>query len=161
MNSHKERISIKFNWNATVWIVTALVAVPFIALSSLTEAYSAVGWMKYLLAGIFLVVLIIVVGVMPIRLEADKEGVRLRRVLGSLVIPASAIVECRRIDNSYFEGSTKVFSIGKIKKSSNGRWYTMYATEFKNLVLVQTERMDYIFSCTKQDEFVEFVNGLK
>ena len=161
MNSHKERISIKFHWNATVWIVTALVAVPFIALSFLTEAYSAVGWMKYLLAAIFLVVILIVVGVMPLSLEADKAGVRLRRVFGSLVIPASAIVECRRIDNSYFEGSTKVFSIGKIKKSSNGRWYTMYATEFKNLVLVQTERMDYIFSCTKQDEFVEFVNGLK
>ena len=161
MNSHKERISIKFNWNATVWIVTALVVVPFIALSFLTEAYSAVGWMKYLLAAIFLVVILIVVGVMPLSLEADKAGVRLRRVFGSLVIPASAIVECRRIDNSYFEGSTKVFSIGKIKKSSNGRWYTMYATEFKNLVLVQTERMDYIFSCTKQDEFVEFVNGLK
>ena len=161
MNSHKERISIKFNWNATMWIVTALVVVPFIALSFLTEAYSAVGWMKYLLAAIFLVVILIVVGVMPLSLEADKAGVRLRRVFGSLVIPASAIVECRRIDNSYFEGSTKVFSIGKIKKSSNGRWYTMYATEFKNLVLVQTERMDYIFSCTKQDEFVEFVNGLK
>ena len=138
-----------------------MVAVPFIALSFLTEAYSAVGWMKYLLAAIFLVVILIVVGVMPLSLEADKAGVRLRRVFGSLVIPASAIVECRRIDNSYFEGSTKVFSIGKIKKSSNGRWYTMYATEFKNLVLVQTERMDYIFSCTKQDEFVEFVNGLK
>ena len=159
MNSHKERISIKFHWNATVWIVTALVAVPFIALWILAGAPG--DWLKYLLAGIFLVVLIIVAGLMPLSLEADKAGVRLRRVFGSLVIPASAIVECRRIDNSYFEGSTKVFSIGKIKKSSNGRWYTMYATEFKNLVLVQTERMDYIFSCTKQDEFVEFVNGLK
>ena len=161
MNSHKERISIKFHWNATVWIVTALVAVPFIALWFLAGAHLPGDWLKYLLAGIFHVVLLIVAGLMPLSLEADKAGVRLRRVFGSLVIPASAIVECRRIDNSYFEGSTKVFSIGKIKKSSNGRWYTMYATEFKNLVLVQTERMDYIFSCTKQDEFVEFVNGLK
>ena len=161
MNSHKERISITFHWNATVWILIALVAIPFIALSFLTEAYSAVGWMKYLLAAIFLVVILIVVGVMPIRLEADKEGVRLRRVLGSLTIPASAIVECKRIDNSYFHGSTKAFSIGKIKRSWDGRWYTMYATEFRNLVLVRTKKMDYIFSCTKADELVEFVNGLK
>ena len=161
MNSHKERISIKFNWNATMWIVTALVVVPFIALWFLAGAHLPGDWLKYLLAAIFLVVILIVVGVMPIRLEADKEGVRLRRVLGSLTIPASAIVECKRIDNSYFHGSTKAFSIGKIKRSWDGRWYTMYATEFKNLVLVRTKKMDYIFSCTKADEFVEFVNGLK
>ena len=161
MNSHKERISIKFNWNATVWIVTALVAVPFIALWILADAHLPGDWLKYLLAGIFLVVLISVAGLMPLSLEADKAGVRLRRVFGSLVIPASAIVECKRIDNSYFHGSTKAFSIGKIKRSWDGRWYTMYATEFRNLVLVRTKKMDYIFSCTKQDEFVEFVNGLK
>ncbi len=156
MNSLKERISIKFHWNATVWIAAALVVLPFIALWTLPD-----GWQKYLYAAIILVVVVGVAGFIPIRLEADKEGVRLRRLFGSLVIPASAIVECKKINSSYFDGSIKAFSIGKIKKNLNGRWYTMYATEYKNLVLVRTEKMDYIFSCTRQDDFVEFVNGLK
>lgn len=154
-----KKISIKFHWNATIWILPLLITIPFIILWFLAERHGIDSLQKYLYI-IFLAFIVVIAGTIPIRLEACKKGVKLRKLYGSLVIPANAIIECKKINNSYFNGSIKAFSMGKIKKNNN-RWYVMYATEFRNLVLVRTEKKDYIFSCRQQDDFVDFVNGLK
>ena len=35
----------------------------------------------------------------------------------------------------------------------------MYATELNNLILVHTRGKKYVFSCSRPQEFVEFINS--
>ncbi len=36
----------------------------------------------------------------------------------------------------------------------------MYATELKNLVLIRTIDRKYVFSCSKREEFIEYIELL-
>ena len=101
---------------------------------------------------------------MPIRLKANDEKVTVRRLFGSLEIPLNEVIETRRIFKSDINGSIRTFGsgglfgyLGRFKNDRLGN-YTMYATELNNLILVRTSNKKYVFSCSRPQEFVEFVN---
>lgn len=120
-------------------------------------------WLKYLLRMVFLFAVIGVVGYMPIRLRANDEKITLKRLFSPIEVPLNEIMEIAQIPKSYIKGSIRTFGsggafgfLGRFKNARLGR-YTMYATDLKKLILIRTDDKNYVFSCTRPQEFVEFV----
>ena len=167
MNLENNYISLPFNWSGGVWAVTIVTLVVLAGTGFYLESLpwpSSMLWLKYLLTIILLTTVIVGVGYMPIRLKANDEKVTVRRLFGSLEIPLNEVIETRRIFKSDINGSIRTFGsgglfgyLGRFKNDRLGN-YTMYATELNNLILVRTSNKKYVFSCSRPQEFVEFVN---
>lgn len=167
MNLENNYISLPFNWSGGVWAVTIVTLVVLAGTGFYLESLQwprSMLWLKYLLTIILLTTVIVGVGYMPIRLKANDEKVTVRRLFGSLEIPLNEVIETRRIFKSDINGSIRTFGsgglfgyLGRFKNDRLGN-YTMYATELNNLILVRTSNKKYVFSCSRPQEFVEFVN---
>lgn len=167
MDLENNYISLPFNWSGGVWAVTIVTLVVLAGTGFYLESLQwprSMLWLKYLLTIIFLTTVIVGVGYMPIRLKANDEKVTVRRLFGSLEIPLNEVIETRRIFKSDINGSIRTFGsgglfgyLGRFKNDRLGN-YTMYATELNNLILVRTSNKKYVFSCSRPQEFVEFVN---
>lgn len=167
MDFNSNRISVPFRWSGGVWTITivfvlVLVGVNF-RLGSLAWPVEVL-WLRYLLIVVFLAAVIMVFGYMPMRLEANNEKIIVKRLLGSLQIPRSEIIEIRRISKSDISNSIRTFGsggaggyCGRFRNNGLGR-YTMYATELNNLIFIRTNgNKKYVFSCSCPQEFVEYV----
>ena len=167
MDLENNYISLPFNWSGGVWAVTIVTLVVLAGTGFYLESLQwprSMLWLKYLLTIILLTTVIVGVGYMPIRLKANDEKVTVRRLFGSLEIPLNEVIETRRIFKSDINGSVRTFGsgglfgyLGRFKNDRLGN-YTMYATELNNLILVRTSNKKYVFSCSRPQEFVEFVN---
>lgn len=167
MDLEDNYISLPFNWSGGVWAVTIVTLVVLAGTGFYLESLQwprSMLWLKYLLTIILLTTVIVGVGYMPIRLKANDEKVTVRRLFGSLEIPLNEVIETRRIFKSDINGSIRTFGsgglfgyLGRFKNDRLGN-YTMYATELNNLILVRTSNKKYVFSCSRPQEFVEFVN---
>lgn len=167
MDLENNYISLPFNWSGGVWAVTIVTLVVLAGTGFYLESLQwprSMLWLKYLLTIILLTTVIVGVGYMPIRLKANDEKVTVRRLFGSLEIPLNEVIETRRIFKSDINGSIRTFGsgglfgyLGRFKNDRLGN-YTMYATELNNLILVRTSNKKYVFSCSRPQEFVEFVN---
>ncbi len=122
-------------------------------------------WLKYLLLLVFLITVLGLLGYMPIRLKAGRDKIAVSRLFGALEIPLSEVTSVVPISKSYIDGSIRTFGsggafgyLGRFKNKTLGR-YTMYATELKHLVLVRTRQKKYVFSCTRSQEFVAYVQA--
>ena len=121
-------------------------------------------WLKYLLIIVFFIAIIVGVGYMPIRLKADNGKIMVKNLFGSPQILLSEVVEVVRISKSDINGSIKTFGsdgfFGYIWRFRNNKLgnYSMYVTDMNNLILVRTGNKKYVFSCSRPQEFVEFVN---
>lgn len=167
MDLENNYISLPFNWSGGVWAVTIVTLVVLAGTGFYLESLQwprSMLWLKYLLTIILLTTVIAGVGYMPIRLKANDEKVTVRRLFGSLEIPLHEVIDTRRIFKSEIDGSIRTFGsgglfgyLGRFKNDRLGN-YTMYATELNNLILVRTNNKKYVFSCSRPQEFVEFVN---
>ena len=167
MDLENNYISLPFNWSGGVWAVTIVTLVVLAGAGFYLESLQwprSMLWLKYLLTIILLTTVIAGVGYMPMRLKANDEKVTVRRLFGSLEIPLNEVIETRRIFKSDINGSIRTFGsgglfgyLGRFKNDRLGN-YTMYATELNNLILVRTSNKKYVFSCSRPQEFVEFVN---
>lgn len=119
----------------------------------------------YLLLLVFLITVLGLLGYMPIRLKAGRDKIAVSRLFGALEIPLSEVTSVVPIPKSYIDGSIRTFGsggafgyLGRFKNKTLGR-YTMYATELKHLVLVRTRQKKYVFSCTRPEEFMAYVQA--
>lgn len=167
MDLENHSISVPFHWSGGVWAITimtllVIAGTEFYLESLIWPAFML--WLKYLLTIVFFTTIIGGVSYMPIRLNADDEKIRVRKLFCALEIPMSEVTGVKRILESDLSGSIQTFAsgglfgyLGRFKNDRLGN-YSMYATELKHLILINTASKNYVFSCSRPREFVEFVN---
>jgi hypothetical protein len=170
MSIKDKNISVPFHWSAGVFGVTILVVMVLSLTGLFLKSISwptRLLWLEYLLYVVFAATVVVGLGYMPRILEANDKTVKLKRLFGPLRIPLSDIVEAKQISKLTIEDSRKTFGsdgffgyLGRFKNQILGN-YTMYATDLKNLILIRTDKGNYVFSCSRSREFVEFINSLK
>ena len=167
MDFENNSISIPFHWSGGVLFSTifcSLILVGTIIYWGLFKTWPGfLLWLKCFLILIISITILVLLSFMPIRLKANEKEIELCRMLSSLKIPLSEVVEITPITPSYIDGSIKTFGsdgvfgyIGNFKNKRLGK-YTMYVTELKNLVLVRTTDKTYVFSCTRYRDFISYV----
>lgn len=167
MGLENNSISIPFHWSGGVWAVTIVTLIVLAGAGFYIASLNwptVMLWLKYLLTIVLLTTVIGGVGYMPIRLRANDEKITVRRLFGSLEMPLNEVIEVRRISKSDIDGSIQTFAsgglfgyLGRFKNDRLGN-YSMYATELNNLILVRTSNKKYVFSCSRPQEFIEYVN---
>lgn len=168
-----QHISVPFRWSRGVWTWTIVTGVIFwtaglylyLPIWRLDEAAPLLLRVK---STVVLVIVGSVVGTaayMPIRLQADGERIRIRRLFGTLEIPLSEVTDAKPISELDLDDSIRTFGsgdffgyLGRFRNKRLGN-YTMYATDLNRLIRVDTARRKYVFSCERPEEFAEFVRG--
>ncbi len=170
MGLENNSISVLFHWCTEVLVITIITLVVLLGtvmfLQILMPEWPAKTiWMKYLLMAIVLCTVVIGSACAPIRLKANDDKITIRLLLGSREIPLNEVTEVRKISKSDISGSIRTFGsgglfgyLGRFKNNRLGS-YTMYATELNNLLLVSTHNKKYVISCTKSQDFVEYINS--
>lgn len=163
---NNESISVPFHWGGGM-IAMTIVCLIVVFGTLIATLPKSMPWLTYLMWAFMLVVLIGTAGFTPIHLKADNEKVTLTRLfIPSLTIPKDKIVDIGRLPKSYVDESIRTFGsggfcgfLGKFRNKTLGD-YTMYATELKDLIYILTsDKQAYVFSCTRADEFIEFVRS--
>ena len=164
------RISFTCPWSLGVTLITAIIIIILVASTYFiwTDDFpSSMLWLKYTLIIIFIATIIGGLGYMPIRLIIENDKIILHRLFGAINIPIKDIIEIKAIENSGTAFSIRVFGsgglfgyLGKFKNKKLG-YYTMYATDINELILIRTARKTYVFSCRNRDEFIESVKYIK
>lgn len=159
-------LTTNFNWSIEVTIITLITIT--IILGIIISFYSKwpanLSVLKYLITIIILSIILIPSMYTPIRLSINNEKIVLKRVIGNIEINLNDIKSVTLISNREISNSIRTFGsgglfgyIGQFKNNILGN-YTMYATEKKNLMYINTKKGKYIFSCSKSHEFAELAN---
>ena len=167
MGFESNSISIPFHWSGGILAITIVVSIILVGTGFYIASLNwptVMLWLKYLLIIVFFIAIIVGVGYMPIPLKADNGKIMVKNLFGSPQILLSEVVEVVRISKSDINGSIKTFGsdgffgyIGRFRNNKLGN-YSMYVTDMNNLILVRTGNKKYVFSCSRPQEFVEFVN---
>lgn len=160
------RISFTCPWSLGVTLITAIIIIILVASTYFiwTDDFpSSMLWLKYTLIIVFIATIIGGLGYMPIRLTIKNDKIILHRLFGAINIPIKDIIEIKAITSSEAAFSIRTFGsgglfgyLGKFKNKKLG-YYTMYATDINELILIRTDRKTYVFSCRNRDEFIESV----
>lgn len=104
---------------------------------------------------------------LPLSLSVIDRTITLRRGLGRIRIPLERVVSVRTIDPRILEGSFRVFGsggmfgyLGRHRNRRLGR-YSLWTTEQRNLLLVETADRRWIFNCRRADEFIRIATEEK
>ena len=160
------RISFPCTWSMGVTAITAITIIILVASTYFiwTDDFpSSMLWLKYTLIVVFIATIIGGLGYMPIRLTIGNDKIILHRLFGAINIPIKDIIAIKAIPNSETAFSIRTFGsgglfgyLGKFKNKKLG-YYTMYATDINELILIRTARKTYVFSCRNRDKFIESV----
>lgn len=160
------RISFTCPWSLGVTVITTIIIIILAASTYFiwTDDFPvSMLWLKYTLIVVFIATIIGGLGYMPIRLTIENDKITLHRLFGAINIPIKDIIEIKAIENSETAFSIRTFGsgglfgyLGKFKNKKLG-YYTMYATDINELILIRTDRKTYVFSCRNRDEFIESV----
>ena len=161
-----DRISFPCTWSMGVTAITAITIIILVASTYFiwTDDFpSSMLWLKYTLIVVFIATIIGGLGYMPIRLTIGNDKIILHRLFGAINIPIKDIIAIKAIPNSETAFSIRIFGsgglfgyLGKFKNKKLG-YYTMYATDINELILIRTARKTYVFSCRNRDKFIESV----
>lgn len=167
MSFENNGISVPFHWSGGVWAVTIVTLIVFAGAGFYIASLhwpTMMLWLKYLLTIVLLTTVIAGLGYTPIRLKADNEKITVKKLFGLRKIPLSEVTEVSRISKSDLSSSIQIFAsgglfgyLGRFRNDRLGS-YDMYATDLNNLILVCTSNKKYVFSCSRPQEFVGYVN---
>lgn len=159
-------LTTNFNWSVEVTIITltTIAIILGIIISFYSKWPANLSILKYLITIIILSIILIPSMYTPIRLSINNEKIVLKRVIGNIEINLNDIKSVTPISNREISNSIRTFGsgglfgyIGQFKNNIFGN-YTMYATEKKNLIYINTKKEKYIISCSKSHEFTELAN---
>lgn len=161
----KSIITFPCPWSMGVTFLTAITVI-ILVISVYVVWTNELIWLKYMLIIICLATIIGVLLLMPVRLTIERNKIALHRFIGSIHIPFEDIIELKAIPNSETAYSIRLLGsggscgyLGKFRNKKLG-YYTMYATNLNELILIRTNRKAYVFSCKNRDEFIESFNSL-
>lgn len=155
--------TINFRWNKMVWVVTsaciALCCIAFAAsLCLIVGCGNLLGGIGLLLVALLLLVAVVVAeGYSPQCLEVGDDGIVILRRYASVEIPLDEIVSIKRISasvlpyRSRFGAGCGLFGfVGRCRSRRIGR-FGLYATEFRNLFVIDTTGEKFVVSCTEPE----------
>lgn len=161
----KSIITFPCPWSMGVTFLTAITVI-ILVISVYVVWTNELIWLKYMLIIICLATIIGVLLLMPVRQTIERNKIALHRFIGSIHIPFEDIIELKAIPNSETAYSIRLLGsgglcgyLGKFRNKKLG-YYTMYATNLNELILIRTNRKAYVFSCKNRDEFIESFNSL-
>ncbi len=158
--------TITFRWNTAVWAITlgcvALgVALLVMAGWCLFASHRvATGLGLLIVAAILFAVIVVAEGYAPQRLEVGDDGVVILRRYRSVKIPRNKIVSVERVSaksvmqSFRLGGSGGLFGFFGLHYSPRMGSFELYATEFRNLVMIRTAHKTFIVSCTEPDRLL-------
>ena len=151
---------VRFRWSAQVIVITSLIGTLWVGAIFALICFLPAGTFKGIIVTIFITVLGYCVTRMPVKIRVDKDAIRIKRLLGTKVIPLSAIVRVERLKGSQLGGFIRIMGsggfcgyFGRFYSKDLGK-FTMFATEKKYLMLVVTSTCKYVISCRRPDMLV-------
>lgn len=166
MTQSKDIISISFKWDKTTTFITVLSLIVLIGAVIGLEFAPFKGsdiWIKIFIQIFLIASVLFAYSLMPVRLSVNPEQVTIKRPFNTLDIPMKDIVEIKSIQKQSLKNSIRTFGSGGLfgylgyfynKELGN---YTMYTTETENLILIRTNIKKYVLSCTKSEEFIDYI----
>lgn len=123
---------------------------------------------QWLLSSMIVLPLLGCVAFIPIYISIEDGNVKMKKIIGSIVIPIADISAVRVIDKSTVSGLSdrKVGSggfcgyLGRFKNEKLGN-YTMYVTNRVDLVKIRTDKKTYVFNCQEPEKFIEVIDRIK
>ena len=98
----------------------------------------------------------------PVYLRCNADAIAIKHLIGQTKIPVADIVSIKKVENNITAYSIRKFGsggfggyLGKFANKELGN-YTMYATQIKNLVLIKTAKRQYIVSCKRYNEIINY-----
>lgn len=151
----------RFNFKPDVWmivitVIASLVFV-FIILYGLQYFLSKRTYFDLIICFIVLLILIICMLLSPLYIQANKNDVDLKRVIGGIKIRYDAIKDVRQIEKAYIKKSVRLFGAGGLggyygwyRNAILGDYY-MFTTNRKcNLIYIELKSgKKYVTNCNK------------
>lgn len=141
----------KNRWGKDVVAVTIITTVTIAIIVPLCLWHLPVV-LKLIIGALIVVPLVWIACLTPRSLTVSGSGVKLHRVVGSLIIPASEIVEMRDVSPEEFKGAIRIAGsggfcgyIGRFRNKRLGN-FILNITEQRNMILVETKKKKYIFN---------------
>lgn len=140
---------MKWGWQSIIWTVTTLTLVSYLTFIGIKNGIGTVEGIVCLTVCCSIVFLILW---MPLYIKISGQRISLRRLSGTISIKREDIAKIERISSKTLSGSFRIGSggvfgyWGKFNNENLG-WYTLFATELKNLVLIETNDLrKYVIS---------------
>ena len=150
-----------FRWNLTVWTITLGCAVLCVAaFGAMIYCATVVHRIDYAVAGfvvfaLLLAAIVLAEGYAPQRLEVGDDGIVILRRYRSIEIPRSEIVAIEPVAAKYVLQSFRLGGSGGLF-GFFGRHYSprlgsfeLYATEFRNMLIIRTDCKTFVVGCTE------------
>lgn len=161
-----------FHWETQVIVIT--IVFELIMIASIVYVWWGISLKEKLMESIArIVVILVIIGAnvslftkVPMWVKCGGEEICIQKIIGKKNIPYEDINSIELIAPKVISGSIRKGAsggaggyVGRFKNKSLGM-YTMYATEKKDLVLVQCEEETIVFNCRERDGLVEYINGI-
>lgn len=153
--------TMPFRWNLTVWAITlGCTALCVAAFGAMIYCATVVHRIDYAVAGfvvfaLLLAAIVLAEGYAPQRLEVGDDGMVILRRYRSIEIPRSEIVGIEPVATKYvlqsfrLGGSGGLFGFFGRHYSPRLGGFDLYATEFRNMMIIRTARKTFIVGCTE------------
>lgn len=162
MVSENKEYFVFFHWSLEVILVTVGVTILFLVLlipMLKSEAPSQI--LKYSLASLLVAPIVSGLFISPIFIRINNEKIQIKKPITSIEIPIAHIVSVKKINIGEISNAIRTFGsggffgyVGYFKNDKYGK-FLMYATERKNLVLIQTHDKSYVVSCRNPDILIK------
>lgn len=157
-----DTVYYRMKWSWDVILVSALSLCAIIG-GLVVFLVSEHGAWVYVAAALIVATLLAVALYMPYGMGCSTDGVFVRRIKGTLLIPYNEIrhistmgsfdmMQLRVLGSGGFLGYYGIFQNQKI-----GR-YVLYASQREGLLLIETARKKYVVSCPAPDDFIACCN---
>ena len=158
--------TIIFRWNTAVWAITlgsialgvALFVVAGRCLFALHEVAIGIGLL--IVSVMLFAVIVVAEGYAPQRLEVGDDGIVILRRYRSVKIPRNRIVSVERVpaksvmQSFRLGGSGGLFGFFGLRYSRGIGRFNLYATEFRNLVMIRTAHKTFVVSCAEPEHLL-------
>ena len=119
---------------------------------------------KILIMAVLVIPILVCVIVAPVKLTVDDRAIVLHQVAHSITIPLEEVSRAAVISPKMLNGSIRTFGsgglmgyLGKFRNRALGN-YTLYASSWKNHILIQTTTKPHVFTPDNPQKAVEAIN---
>ena len=165
MNLENNMHVFTFSYGGGVIAITTLyllliagVSIPFLGDDGVRVIY------KILIMAVLVIPILVCAIVAPVKLTVDDRAIVLHQVAHSITIPLEEVTRATVISSKMLDGSIRTFGsgglmgyLGKFRNRALGN-YTMYASSWKNHILIQTTTKTYVFTPDNPQKAIEAIN---
>lgn len=154
-----------YHWSTTITVFTVLILL-YAIVFSLFLLLKLQGYLGVRIAVVLVTVipLIWISARAPMYIAANKSSIYVKKPIGKIELSLNDVISIEKIDKQLLSGSVRMGSgglfgyFGKFRNSAIGA-YNMQITEYKNLILIRTEKDLYVFNCREIDTLIDVVNS--